>query len=155
EVIVLDLALPDGSGLDLCGELRARGVHVGVVMLSASGDDFDRVAGLDVGADDYLVKPCNPRELLARIHAVLRRTVVPEVSVMRAQTGALRSQCAPSPLRAIQFGRCTLDVVSRALARDGKIVAHLTMAEFAMLFALVSRPGQTLSRERLARLARG
>ena len=142
EVIVLDLALPDGSGLDLCRELRARGVHVGVVMLSARGDDFDRVTGLDIGADDYLAKPCNPRELLARIHAVLRRMAAPEASAVRAQVPPIR------------FGCCALDVTSRLLSRNGEVVS-LTTAEFAVLFALVSRPGQTLSRERLARLARG
>jgi DNA-binding response OmpR family regulator len=144
EVIVLDLALPDGSGLDLCSELRARGVHVGVVMLSARGDDFDRVTGLDIGADDYLSKPCNPRELLARIHAVLRRIASPEMPAARVP---------PAP--PIRFGGCSLDVTSRLLTRDGEVVGHLTTSEFAVLFALVSRPGQTLSRERLARLARG
>jgi len=143
EVIVLDLALPDGGGLDLCGELRVRGVHVGVVMLSARGDDFDRVTGLDIGADDYLAKPCNPRELLARIHAVLRRTAAAEAPAARVHTPPIR------------FGRCSLDVTSRLLTHDGEVAAHLTAAEFAVLFALVSRPGQTLSRERLARLARG
>jgi DNA-binding response OmpR family regulator len=142
EVIVLDISLPDGSGLDLCSELRARGVHVGVVMLSARGDDFDRITGLDIGADDYLVKPCNPRELLARIHAVLRRTAVGKPLRTRTQTAPIR------------FGRCSLDVSSRVLVRDDE-ETHLTAAEFAVLFALVSRPGQTLSRERLARLARG
>jgi two-component system phosphate regulon response regulator OmpR len=141
EVIVLDLALPDGSGLDFCGELRAKGVTVAVVILSARGDDVDRVAGLDIGADDYLAKPCNPRELLARIHAVLRRTAVPAT--------ASRSQAPP-----LRFGSCTLDATSRVLLRDGEFL-QLTSSEFSVLFALVSRPGQTLSRERLARLARG
>lgn len=142
EVIVLDLGLPDGNGLDLCRDLRSRGVHVGVLMLSARGDDFDRVTGLDIGADDYLAKPCNPRELLARIHAVLRRTAAPEALAPRAQMPPIR------------FGRCSLDPVSRVLFRNGN-ATQLTMAEFGVLFALVSRPGQTLSRERLARLARG
>jgi DNA-binding response OmpR family regulator len=142
DVIVLDLALPDGNGLDLCRELRESGMNVGVVMLSARGEDLDRIVGLDVGADDYLAKPCNPRELLARIHAVMRRAAVPDSS-------AARHAAAP-----IRFGRCSLDVGSRLLSRDGQSVP-LTSAEFAVLFALVSRPGQTLSRERLARLARG
>ena len=142
EVIVLDVALPDGSGLEVCRELRARGVRAGVVMLSGCSDDVDRVIGLDVGADDYLSKPCNPRELLARVHAVLRRAGSSDGLAMRAQ--ALQ----------LSVGRCTLDVASRSLSWNGEAV-QLTMAEFAMLFALVSRPGQTLSRERLARLARG
>lgn len=142
DLIVLDLVLPDRSGLDLCSELRARGVHVGVVMLSARGTDFDRIAGLEVGADDYLVKPCNPRELLARIRAVLRRTAALVPSAARPYAPPIR------------FGRCSLDLASRLLFRDG-VATQLTMSEFAVLFALVSRPGQTLSRERLARLARG
>jgi DNA-binding response OmpR family regulator len=142
EVVVLDLALPDGNGLDFCRELRVRGVDAGVVILSARGDDHDRVTGLDGGADDYLAKPCNPRELLARIHAVLRRTSGP---------AAVSSRAGTSPIR---FGRCALDPASRVLLRDGEAL-QLSAAEFAVLFALVSRPGQTLSRERLARLARG
>ena len=142
EVIVLDPALPDGDGLDLCRDLRMRGIDIGVIILSARRSDIDRVSGLDGGADDYLVKPCNPRELLARIHAVLRRT---------ATFTASRGRPTTPPLR---LGRCTLDCASRVLHRDGESI-HLSAAEFALLFALVSRPGQTLSRERLAKLTRG
>jgi two-component system, OmpR family, phosphate regulon response regulator OmpR len=115
---------------------------VGVLILSARASDFDRVIGLDFGADDYLAKPCNPRELLARIHAVLRRTARPVAAAASARGASIR------------FGHCALDVTSRLLSRNGEVVS-LTTAEFAVLFALVSRPGQTLSRERLARLARG
>jgi two-component system, OmpR family, phosphate regulon response regulator OmpR len=144
ELVVLDLTLPDGNGLDFCRDMRERGDATAVLMLTAQGDDVDRVLGLEIGADDYLAKPCNPRELVARLRAILRRT------------GA-RSAVPGAPVAGteqIRFGVCTLDPASRMLTRAGES-AQLTTAEFAVLFALVTRAGQTLSRDQLARLARG
>jgi two-component system phosphate regulon response regulator OmpR len=144
ELIVLDLTLPDGNGLDFCRDLRARGDSTAVLMLTARGDDVDRVVGLEIGADDYLAKPCNPRELIARLRAILRRTAVSATTPGAPVAGS----------EAIRFGSCVLDPASRVLTRDGTVMP-LTTAEFAVLFALVSRVGHTLSRDQLARLARG
>lgn len=143
QLIVLDLTLPDASGLDFCRELRGGGNTTAIIMLTARGDDIDRVVGLEIGADDYLAKPCNPRELIARVRAVLRR------ASQSAAPGA--PQVASSEAR---FGSCVVDPVARTLTRNGQSV-QLTTGEFAMLHALVSRPGQTLSRAQLARIARG
>ncbi len=142
ELVVLDLMLPDGSGLDFCRDLRSRGDRTAVLMLTARGDDVDRVVGLEIGADDYLPKPCNPRELIARARAILRRTASPVPGAPELASGEVR------------FGPCVVDPAARTLMRDGKSV-RLTTAEFAVLYALVSRPGQTLSRNQLARIARG
>jgi DNA-binding response OmpR family regulator len=142
ELVVLDLMLPDGSGLEFCRELRGRGDRTGVLMLTARGDDVDRVVGLEIGADDYLPKPCSPRELIARARAILRRTMSPVPGAPELTSGEVR------------FGPCVVDPAARTLVRDGKSM-RLTTAEFAVLYALVSRPGQTLSRNQLARIARG
>jgi two-component system phosphate regulon response regulator OmpR len=142
DLIVLDLMLPDRNGLEICRDLRAGGNQLPVVMLTAKGDDVDRILGLEIGADDYLPKPCNPRELVARIRAVLRRN----------QT---QPPGAPAPDAAVvRFGPFTLRPGTRLLEREGQPVS-LTTGEFAVLHALVSHPGQTLSRERLLALARG
>jgi two-component system phosphate regulon response regulator OmpR len=111
-------------------------------MLSAMGEETDRIVGLELGADDYLPKPCNPRELVARIRAVLRRR-------QTAPPGAPVSDARP-----IEFGPFRLHPSSRVLEKDGEPVT-LTTGEFAVLLALVSHPGETLSRERLLTLARG
>jgi two-component system phosphate regulon response regulator OmpR len=142
DLIVLDLMLPDADGLDLCRKLRAEGVETPIIMLTAKGDDVDRIVGLEIGADDYLPKPCNPRELVARIRAVLRRRPKPTV-------GAPQSELA-----AIRFGRFAFDPATRQLL-DGETPVKLTSGEFAVLAALVAHPFQTLSRERLIALARG
>ena len=96
DLIVLDLMLPDADGLELCRSLRAEGVDTPVIMLTAKGDDVDRIVGLELGADDYLPKPCNPRELVARIRAVLRRRP-------RAAVGAPRAEQAPVKLTSGEF----------------------------------------------------
>jgi two-component system phosphate regulon response regulator OmpR len=142
DLMVLDLMLPGRSGLDICRELRAAQSSLPVIMLTAKGDDIDRILGLELGADDYLPKPCNPRELVARIRAVLRRRQTPA-------PGAPVSDARP-----IEFGRFRLHPSSRVLEKDGEPVS-LTTGEFAVLLALVSHPGETLSRERLLTLARG
>ncbi|HTV86735.1 MAG TPA: two-component system response regulator OmpR, partial [Dyella sp.] len=142
DLIVLDLMLPDADGLQLCRELRAEGIDIPIIMLTAKGDDVDRIVGLEIGADDYLGKPCNPRELVARIRAVLRRRP-------RAPVGAPQLEQAP-----IAFGRFSFDLSTRQLLDEGQPV-KLTSGEFAVLAALVTHPFETLSRERLIAIARG
>lgn len=142
DLIVLDLMLPDADGLELCRGLRADGVTTPVIMLTARGDDIDRIVGLEIGADDYLPRPCNPRELVARIHAVLRRQPRPTVG-------------APQPKQAlVYFDRFLFDPSTRQLLDEG-VAIKLTSGEFAVLAALVAHPFETLSRDRLIALARG
>jgi two-component system, OmpR family, phosphate regulon response regulator OmpR len=143
DLIVLDLMMPGEDGLSICRRLRAANDRTPIIMLTAKGEDVDRIVGLEVGADDYLSKPFNPRELLARIHAVLRRRPTPEVP------GA-----PSSDNETIQFGPFSFDLGARALNKDGTELP-LTTGEFAMLKALVRHPRQPLSREKLAQLARG
>jgi two-component system, OmpR family, phosphate regulon response regulator OmpR len=142
DLMVLDLMLPDRGGLEICRDLRAAGNRLPVLMLTAKGDDVDRVLGLELGADDYLPKPCNPRELVARIRAIMRRqqAIPPGAPVANGEI--------------IRFGRCELNTAQRTLLKAGTPV-ELTTGEFAVLLALATRPGETLSRERLTSLARG
>jgi two-component system phosphate regulon response regulator OmpR len=143
DLVVLDLMLPGEDGMSICRRMRARGDRTPIIMLTAKGDDADRIAGLDTGADDYLAKPFNPRELVARMNAVLRR-VAPE-----APPGAPADTDVP-----VCFGPFELHLDKRRLSRDGETVP-LTTGEFALLKALATHPGTTLSRERLMELARG
>lgn len=142
DLIVLDLMLPGEDGLDICRRLRGQGDTTPVVMLTAKGDEIDRIVGLEIGADDYVPKPVNPRELLARIRAVLRRS--PEIA-----PGAPRPDGG-----SIAFGPFRLDLGTRALTRDGEAL-RLTSGEFAVLAVLLRHPRQPLSRDRLMSLARG
>ena len=143
DLIVLDLMLPGEDGLSVCRRLRASGDKTPIIMLTAKSEDVDRIVGLEVGADDYLGKPFNPRELLARVHAVLRRRPPPEVPG------------APSAENeTVEFGPYFFDLGVRTLHKNGKEVP-LTTGEFAMLKTLVRHPRQPLSREKLALLARG
>lgn len=143
DLIVLDLMLPGEDGLSVCRRLRARQDQTPVIMLTAKGDEVDRIVGLEIGADDYLTKPFNPRELLARVHAVLRRRPTRE------------APGAPSTLgETVVFGPFEFDLALRRLTREGDPLA-LTTGEFAMLKALVRHPRQPLSRDKLAQLARG
>jgi two-component system, OmpR family, phosphate regulon response regulator OmpR len=142
DLIVLDLMLPDADGLELCRALRADGIATPVIMLTAKGDEVDRIVGLEIGADDYLAKPCNPRELVARIRAVMRRR--PRLAI-----GAPKTEQA-----AVQFGRFHFDLATRQLL-DGGTPVKLTSGEFAVLSVLVTHPFETLTRERLINLARG
>ncbi|WCE05631.1 two-component system response regulator OmpR [Pseudoxanthomonas sp. JBR18] len=141
DLIVLDLMLPGEDGLELCRRLRGQGDTTPVVMLTAKGDEIDRIVGLEIGADDYLPKPVNPRELLARIRSVLRRT--------QSMPGAPRADGG-----VVAFGAWRLDLGTRQLSRDG-VPVKLTTGEFAVLSVLARHPRQPLSRDRLMSLARG
>jgi len=141
-LIVLDFMLPGEDGLAICRRLREAGNNTPIIMLTARGADQDRISGLEAGADDYLPKPFNPQELLARIKAVLRR-----------QTRELPG--APSQASEIvKFGEWALDLSTRQLTRSGMPVA-LTTGEFAVLKALVQHPREPLTRDKLMVLARG
>jgi two-component system, OmpR family, phosphate regulon response regulator OmpR len=144
DLIVLDLMLPGEDGLSICKRLRAAGMKTPVIMLTAKGEDVDRITGLEIGADDYLGKPFNPRELLARIHAVLRRRPQSEVP------GGPSS----GDHEVIVFGAFSLDLGTRSLSKNGQDMP-LTSGEFAMLKALARHPKQPLTRDKLAQLARG
>jgi len=141
DLIVLDLMLPGANGLDLCRDLR-RTSTVPVVMLTAKGDDVDRIIGLEIGADDYLAKPFNPRELLARINAVLRR------SRLRAtQPEAMRS-------RTIDFAGWRLDTLKRELTNPDGVVVDLSAGEYILLLTFLEAPQRVLTREYLLDAAR-
>ena len=141
-VVVLDSMMPKLSGLDVLKTVRQQS-KIPIIMLTAKGEDVDRIVGLEVGADDYLGKPFNPRELLARIHAVLRR---------RPPLEAPGAPAAES--ESVSFGPFVFDLSARSLHKNGAEIS-LTTGEFAMLKALVRHPRQPLSREKLAQLARG
>ena len=143
DLIVLDLMMPGDDGLTVCRKLRSAKDLTPVIMLTAKGEDIDRIVGLEVGADDYLGKPFNPRELLARIHAVLRRRPVAEPPASPA-----------GDREVVSFGPFTFDLSARTLQKGEQDLA-LTSGEFAMLKALVRHPRVALSREKLAQLARG
>lgn len=140
DLVVLDLMLPGEDGLSLCRRLRQVS-DVPVIMLTAMGEPTDRIVGLELGADDYVPKPCQPRELLARIRAVLRR----------------RPRSAELPVRATawRFGGYRLDLIARRLTDADGWVIDLTSGEFELLRVLVERPQRVLSRENLLDLTRG
>jgi two-component system phosphate regulon response regulator OmpR len=141
-LVVLDLMLPGEDGLSICRRMRGAGETVPIIMLTAKGGEVDRIVGLEMGADDYLGKPFNPRELVARIHAVLRR-----------QTDRL-APGAPASEGSIAFGAFRLDLAARTLT-DGKEAIHLTTGEFALVRVFAQHPRQPLAREKLTLLARG
>jgi two-component system phosphate regulon response regulator OmpR len=142
DVMVLDLMLPGEDGLAICRRLRATGSTMPIIMLTARGDEIDRIIGLEMGADDYLPKPFNPRELLARINAVMRRQVLMPPSAPAAEA------------ENISFGEFVFDPSTRSLSRNGQLVT-ITSGEFALLKVFVDHPRQPLSRDRLMQLARG
>ncbi len=143
DLIILDQMLPGEDGLSIIRRLRASSDRTPIIMLTAKGDDVDRIIGLEMGADDYLPKPFNPRELVARIHAVLRRQVPIEAPGAPSQDAGI-----------VGFGPFQFDLGSRTLARDGERV-NLTTGEFSVLKVLVRHPRVPLSREKLMLLARG
>jgi two-component system phosphate regulon response regulator OmpR len=143
DLIVLEPGLNQGEGLEMCRHLRGTGDDTPLIMVSRKASEVDRIVGLEVGADDYLGKPFHPRELRARIQAVLRRQPIPE------------PPGAPSrAAEVIHFGPFEFNLQRREL-RKGPEPVPLTTGEYAMLKALARHPGQALSRERLAQLARG
>ncbi|MDN7742018.1 MULTISPECIES: response regulator [Burkholderia] len=141
-IIVLDIMMPNVDGLVALKRLRARGDTIPVIMLTAHAEGVDRVLGLELGADDYLGKPFMPQELLARIHAVLRRHGPPQTAVVQQR----RAPC--------RFGRFELDFSTRVLLCEGSPV-KLTGGEYALLEVLASHPLETLSRTRLLELLHG
>ncbi len=142
DLVILDLMLPGEDGLSLARKLRAQG-DLPIIILSARGDDVDRIVGLEVGADDYLAKPFNPRELLARIRAVLRRRrSVPE------------DAAKPTSEQSYTFGPFRLDITAQRLTQDGEDVG-LTSGEFTLLRIFVERPNRVLSRDTLIDLIKG
>lgn len=143
DVLILDLMMPGEDGLAILKRLRAEKDMTPVIMLTARGEDVDRILGLELGADDYLGKPFNPRELLARIHAVLRRHPRQD------------APGAPSmENEVVKFGDFELDLGTRILKKNGEIVP-LTTGEFAVLKAFARHPRQPLSRDKLMEMARG
>jgi DNA-binding response OmpR family regulator len=146
DVIVLDINMPGENGLAALARLRAGGCRAGVILLTAAGTLGDRLAGLSDGADDYIVKPFEPRELLARIRAVLRRLEA---------SGVPPAPAPAMPKPGLRIGRCTFDTGARCLrAPDGSEIA-LTAMEFDLLTVFARHPRQILSRSRLAELAHG
>ncbi len=143
DLVVLDLMLPGEDGLSICRRLRAEKSDIAILMLTAKGDDVDRIVGLELGADDYLPKPFNPRELVARIHAILRRRVAPPPAGAPASTQ-----------ETVRFGHVEVNLATRELVRHGKITM-LTTGEFGLLAVLLKHPRQPLSRDKLMELARG
>ncbi|MBI3144952.1 MAG: response regulator transcription factor [Pseudogulbenkiania sp.] len=140
DLIILDLMLPGEDGLSLCRQLRQRS-ETPVIMLTARGEATDRVVGLELGADDYVVKPFDPRELVARIHSILRRSV-------RAQP--------PAPERdELRFDGWTLSRLKRQLTTPQQLLVPLSNAEFRLLLTFLDRPQHILSREQLLDAARG
>ncbi len=135
DAVILDLMLPDADGLDLCRRLRAQS-DVPILMLTARGEPMDRVVGLEIGADDYLAKPFEPRELQARLRALLRR------------------RAAPGAGEILHFGRLEIDRNARLVRLDGE-ERPLTSYQFALLLALAERAGRVLSRDALMDLLRG
>jgi two-component system phosphate regulon response regulator OmpR len=143
DLMVLDLMLPGEDGLAICRRLRAQENTIPVVMLTAKGDEVDRIVGLEMGADDYLPKPFNPRELVARINAVLRR------QAPKPPPGA-----PALDERVVRFGQVEVNLAARTLTRDGQEQV-LTTGEFSLLKVLLESPRVPLSRDKLMELARG
>jgi DNA-binding response OmpR family regulator len=141
DLVILDLMLPDLDGLEVCRRLRAlpgAAGQVPVLMLTAKGDPMDRIVGLEVGADDYLPKPFEPRELLARIRAILRR----------------RSEGAPAAAKLMRFGSLEIDRDARTVTVSGKL-CELTSYQFDLLAALAERAGRVLTRDQIMEAVRG
>ncbi len=141
-LIVLDLMLPGEDGFTICRRIRAAENDIPIIMLTAKGDEVDKVLGLELGADDYLSKPFSPRELAARIKAVMRRRVIEVPGAPSAEESV------------VSFGRFSLNLATREMF-DGDKALTLTSGEFAVLKSLVTHPRQPLSRDKLMNLARG
>lgn len=140
DLIVLDLMLPGEDGLSICRRISDAGGPA-IIMLSAMGEEIDRILGLELGADDYLAKPCSPRELLARVRAVLRR------AELRGSPNSVGAGC--------EFAGWRLDLVRRELRSPPGVVVNLSSGEFSLLRAFVERPQRVLTRDQLLDFARG
>ena len=139
DLIILDLMMPDESGLQICQRLRVNDVLIPIIMLTAKGDEVDRIVGLEMGADDYLPKPFNPRELLARINAIIRR----------------KETFSAKPItKSTKFGDFLFNIQNRSLSKNGKSIS-ITTGEFNLLKVFTERPKQPLSRDQIMQLARG
>jgi DNA-binding response OmpR family regulator len=141
DLVILDLMLPDMDGLEVCRRIKASNPGVAVLMLTAKGDPMDRIVGLEMGADDYLPKPFEPRELLARIRAVLRRG-----SQAVASSGGAH--------KAMRFGSLEIDRDARTVTVSGK-PCELTSYQFDLLVALAERAGRVLTRDQIMEAVRG
>ena len=142
DLVILDVMLPGEDGFVLCRNLRARGTWP-VIMLTAKGEDTDRIIGLELGADDYLSKPFNPRELLAGIKVVLRRH------------RAVPTNLQPERARALRFAGWTLDLSARNLVSPQQVLVELSGAEFRLLRVFLTHPNRVLSRDQLMDLTVG
>ena len=142
DLVVLDIMMPGEDGLQLCRHLRET-TRIPVILLTAMAEDTDRIVGLEVGADDYVTKPFNPRELLARIKAVIRRTQ------------SLPPDREPRSAGAYRFDCWSLDTSRRELVDEAGVVTPLSTGEFRLLVVLLERPGMVLSRDQLLDLTRG
>lgn len=142
DLLILDLMLPGEDGLSICRRVRSSGPMMPIIMLTARGDEVDRIIGLEMGADDYLPKPFNPRELLARVNAVMRRheRLQPSAPAVQSET--------------VSIGDFLFNPSTRSLSKDGQSIT-ITSGEFALLKVFVDHPRQPLSRDRLMQLARG
>ena len=139
-LIILDLMMPEESGLAICQRLRGSGNLTPIIILTAKGDEIDRIVGLEMGADDYVSKPFNPRELLARINAVLRRN-----ELKRSQNATPET---------LSFGSFIFNSDSRSLTKNGALIS-ITSGEFELLKVFIDHPRQPLSRDQIMQLAKG
>ena len=138
-LIILDLMMPEESGLNICQRLRVNNIEIPIIMLTAKGDEVDRIVGLEMGADDYLPKPFNPRELLARVNAILRRQQ--QSSIQNTKD-------------IFEFGNFSFDISNRSLHKNGQEI-QITAGEYDLLRVFAERPKQPLSRDQIMQLAKG
>jgi two-component system, OmpR family, response regulator len=148
DLVVLDLNMPEEDGLSIIRDLKSR-TNVPVIMLTATASPIDRVVGLELGADDYVAKPCELRELMARIRSVLRRSLPPRTQAIAGETGSAKAQKEPL----VRFGTKWLDLEAQALRDDEGNEHPLTASEFGLLKVFAANPKRVLSRERLLELA--
>ena len=138
-LIILDLMMPEESGLNICQRLRVNNVEIPIIMLTAKGDEVDRIVGLEMGADDYLPKPFNPRELLARVNAILRRQ---------------QHNSIQNTKDIFEFGNFSFDISNRSLHKNNQEI-QITAGEYDLLRVFAERPKQPLSRDQIMQLAKG